>query len=113
VHRVTCVIDCGLAVNPDGVAAQMQSGIIYGLSAALLGKISLKGGRVQESNFDGYRVLRMPDAPRVDTVIVPSREKMGGAGEPGTPPIAPAVANALFVLTGKRLRSLPFDLGGG
>jgi isoquinoline 1-oxidoreductase subunit beta len=113
VHRVTCVIDCGLAVNPDGVAAQMQSGIIYGLSAALYGKINLKGGRVQESNFDGYRVMRMPDAPRIETVIVPSRDKMGGAGEPGTPPIAPAVANALFALTGRRLRTLPFDLGAG
>jgi isoquinoline 1-oxidoreductase beta subunit len=111
VHRVTCVIDCGLAVNPDGVAAQMQSGIIYGLSAALFGKINLKGGRVQETNFDGYRVLRMPDAPRVETVIIRSRDKMGGAGEPGTPPIAPAVANAVFALTGRRLRTLPFSLG--
>ncbi len=111
VHRVTCVIDCGLAVNPDGVTAQMQSGIIYGLSAALFGKINLKAGRVQETNFDGYRVLRMPDAPRVETVIIRSREKMGGAGEPGTPPIAPAVANAIFALTGQRLRTLPFALG--
>ena len=111
VHRVTCVIDCGLAVNPDGVTAQMQSGIIYGLSAALFGKINLKAGRVQETNFDGYRVLRMPDAPRVDTVIIRSREKMGGAGEPGTPPIAPAVANAIFALTGRRLRTLPLSLG--
>jgi isoquinoline 1-oxidoreductase beta subunit len=91
----------------------MQSGIIYGLSAALFGKISLKAGRVQESNFDGYRILRMPDAPRVETVIIRSREKMGGAGEPGTPPIAPAVANAIFALTGQRLRTLPFALGSG
>jgi len=110
VHKVTCVVDCGLAVNPDGVAAQIQSGVNYGLSAALFGKISLKGGRVQESNFDDYRVLRMPEAPRVETFIVPSDEKMGGAGEPGTPPIAPAVGNAVFALTGKRLRTLPFNL---
>ena len=110
VHKVTCVIDCGLAVNPDGVVAQMESGIMYGLSAALYGRISLKAGRVQESGFDEYRVLRMLEAPRVETVIVPSTDKMGGAGEPGTPPIAPAVANAVFALTGKRLRSLPFQL---
>ena len=111
VHRVTCVIDCGLAVNPDGVVAQMESGIIYGLSAALLGRVTLKQGRVQQSNFNGYRVLRMPESPRIETSIVPSDEKMGGAGEPGTPPIAPAVANAVFALTGKRLRALPFRLG--
>jgi isoquinoline 1-oxidoreductase beta subunit len=110
VHRVTCVIDCGLAVNPDGVAAQMESSIFYGLSAALFSRVTLKAGRVQESGFDDYRVLRLGEAPAVDTVIVPSQDKMGGAGEPGTPLIAPAVANALFALTGKRLRSLPFTL---
>ena len=113
VHRVTCAVDCGVAVNPEGVVAQMQSGIIYGLSAALYGQIRIKGGRVQESNFHDYRVLRMPEAPRIDVIIVPSsdpNQKMGGAGEPGTPPIAPAVANAVFALTGKRLRTLPFRL---
>ena len=110
VHRVTCAVDCGVAVNPEGVVAQMQSGIIYGLSAALYGQIRIKGGRVQESNFHDYRVLRMPEAPRIDVVIVPSTDKMGGAGEPGTPPIAPAVANAVFALTGKRLRTLPLRL---
>jgi isoquinoline 1-oxidoreductase beta subunit len=111
VHKVTCVIDCGLAVNPDGVVAQMQSGINYGLSAALFGRITLKDGRVQQSNFHDYAVLRMVDAPQIETWIVPSSEKMGGAGEPGTPPIAPAVANAVFALTGQRLRTLPFQLG--
>jgi isoquinoline 1-oxidoreductase subunit beta len=110
VHRVTCVIDCGLAVNPDGVVAQMQSGILFGLSAALFERVTLKGGRVQQSNFHDYRVMRIHDAPRIETTIVASNDKIGGAGEPGTPPIAPAVANAVFALTGKRLRTLPFAL---
>lgn len=110
VHRVTCVVDCGLAVNPGGVIAQMESGIMYGLSAALFERVPLKDGRVQTSNFHDYRVLRMCEAPRIETVIVASDDKMGGAGEPGTPPIAPAVANAVFALTGKRLRTLPFRL---
>jgi isoquinoline 1-oxidoreductase beta subunit len=110
VRRVVCAIDCGLAVNPDGVVAQMQSGIAYGLSAALHGAITLKEGRVQEMNFDDYRVLRLPEMPAVETLIVPSDAAMGGAGEPGTPPIAPAVGNAVFALTGKRLRSLPFRM---
>jgi isoquinoline 1-oxidoreductase beta subunit len=111
VHRVTCAIDCGLAVNPAGVVAQMESGILYGLSAALLERVTLKEGRVQQSNFHDYPVLRIADAPRIDTSIVPSDDPIGGAGEPGTPPIAPAVANAVFALTGKRLRTLPFKLG--
>jgi isoquinoline 1-oxidoreductase beta subunit len=110
VHRVVCAIDCGLAVNPDGVVAQMQSGILYGLAPTLYSALSLKEGRVQEGNFDDYRVARITDAPKIEVVIVPSDEKMGGAGEPGTPPIAPAVANAVFALTGKRLRSLPLKL---
>lgn len=110
VHRVICAIDCGPAVNPDGVEAQMQSGIVYGLSAALHGEITLKDGRVEQSNFHDYPVLRMSEMPRIEVVIVPSTDKMGGAGEPGTPPIAPAVANALFALTGKRLRRLPLRL---
>jgi isoquinoline 1-oxidoreductase beta subunit len=99
-----------VAVNPAGVIAQMQSGILYGLSAALHGEIRIKDGRVQESGFDDYRVVRMRDAPAIDVVICPSTDKMGGAGEPGTPPIAAAVANAVFALTGKRLRSLPLRL---
>jgi len=110
VHRVVCAIDCGLAVNPDGVVAQMQGGILYGLGPTLYSALSFKDGRVQEGNFDDYKVARITDAPKIEVVIVPSDEKMGGAGEPGTPPIAPAVANAVFSLTGKRLRSLPLKL---
>jgi isoquinoline 1-oxidoreductase beta subunit len=110
VHRVVCAIDCGICVNPAGVTAQMESGIVYGLSAALRGRISLENGRVVESNFNDYEVLRLDEMPVVEVHIVPSTEKSGGAGEPGTPPIAPAVANAVFAATGKRLRSLPFRL---
>ncbi len=110
VHRVACAVDCGPVVNPDGVEAQMQSGIVYGLSAALYGEITFSDGRVEQSNFHDYPVLRMLEMPRVEVHIVRSNEKMGGVGEPGTPPIAPAVANALFALTGKRLRRLPLRL---
>ncbi|HEX7843785.1 MAG TPA: molybdopterin cofactor-binding domain-containing protein, partial [Kofleriaceae bacterium] len=110
VHRVVCAVDCGLAVNPAGITAQMESAIVYGLSAALYGAIHIDRGRVRESNFHDYPVLRMHEAPRIDVVIVPSRAAMGGGGEPGTPPIAPAVANAVFAATGQRLRALPFAL---
>lgn len=109
VHRVTCAVDCGTVVNPDTLVAQMESGIVYGLSAALWGQINFDRGRVVQSNFPDYEVVRMADMPAVDTVIVPSNEPPGGAGEPGTPPIAPAVANALFRLTGKRVRDLPLS----
>ena len=88
----------------------MESAIVYGLGAALHGEITMKEGQVVESNFHDYRVLRMHEMPQVEVHIVPSREKSGGAGEPGTPPIAPAVANAVFALTGKRLRELPFRM---
>ncbi|HEU4732467.1 MAG TPA: molybdopterin cofactor-binding domain-containing protein, partial [Kofleriaceae bacterium] len=111
VHSVVCAVDCGVVVNPAGLTAQMESGIIYGLSAALHGAIHIKQGRVTESNFHDYPVVRMYEAPRIDVLIVPSGAPIGGAGEPGTPPIAPAVANAVFALTGKRLRTLPFRLG--
>lgn len=110
VHRVTCAIDCGICINPQGVSAQMESGIGYGLSAALYGRITLKDGRVEQSNFHDYPVLRMDEMPRIDVHIVQSTEKPGGAGEVGTPPIAPAVANALFALNGRRLRRLPIDV---
>lgn len=110
VHRVVCAIDCGLAVNPEGVRAQMESGIAFGLGAALHSALTFKDGRVQESNYHDYRVLRLDEMPKVEVHIVPSTEKMGGAGEPGTPPIAPAVANAVFALTGQRLRELPLRL---
>jgi isoquinoline 1-oxidoreductase beta subunit len=110
VHRVVCAIDCGIAVNPLSIAAQMESAIAFGLSAALHGAITLQEGRVVEGNFNGYRLLRLNEMPKVDVEIVESREKPGGGGEPATPPIAPAVANAVFALTGKRLRALPFRL---
>lgn len=110
VHRVVCAIDCGLAVNPEGVRAQMESGIAFGLGAALHSALSFKDGRVQESNYHDYQVLRLHEMPQVEVHIVPSTERMGGAGEPGTAPIAPAVANAVFALTGQRLRELPLRL---
>jgi isoquinoline 1-oxidoreductase beta subunit len=110
VHRVVCAVDCGPVINPDGVEAQMQSGIVFGLSAALYGEITFRDGRVEQSNFHDYPVLRLHEMPRVEVHVVKSNEKMGGVGEPGTPPIAPAVANALFTLTGKRLRRLPLRL---
>lgn len=110
VHRVVCAIDCGIAVNPNIIAQQMESSVLFGLSAALSGEITIKDGRIEQANFDGYPVLRMAQAPVVETVIIASAEPPEGVGEPGTPPIAPAVANALFVLTGQRLRSLPLRL---
>lgn len=110
VHRVVCAIDCGLAVNPNIIAQQMESAVVFGLSAALGGEITFKDGKVEQSNFHDYPVLRMDQAPQVDTIIIPSLEPPEGVGEPGTPPIAPAVANALFKLTGQRLRSLPLRL---
>ena len=110
VHRVVCAIDCGVAVNPEAVAAQMESGIAFGLAAALYSALHFKEGRVRESNFHDYRVLRLNEMPKVETHIVPSTLKMGGVGEVGVPPIAPAVANAVFALTGQRLRELPLTL---
>jgi len=107
VHRVVVAIDCGLAVNPDGVKAQMESSVAYALGAALSSEISFKDGQVVQSNFHDYQVLRMKDMPKVDVHIVASSEKMGGVGEPGVPPLAPAVANAIFAATGKRIRRLP------
>jgi isoquinoline 1-oxidoreductase beta subunit len=110
VHKVTAAVDCGIAVNPLTVEAQIQSALVFGLSAALYGRITLKDGRVEQSNFGDYPVLRVNEMPECSVHIVPSRQAPSGIGEPGTPPIAPAVANAVFALTGKRLRKLPFDL---
>jgi isoquinoline 1-oxidoreductase subunit beta len=110
VHAVTCAIDCGTAVNPLAVEAQMQGSIVYGLTAALHGKLTLKGGAVQESNFHDYPMLRMHEMPKVSVHIVSSGAKMGGVGEPAVPPIAPAVANAVYALTKQRLRTLPLRL---
>jgi len=110
VHRVVCAIDCGTAVNPAGVVAQLESAVVFGLSAALYGEITFREGRVQQSNFHDYRPLRLFEMPVVEVHIVPSTEKPSGVGEPGVPPIAPAVANALFAATGQRLRRLPVRL---
>jgi isoquinoline 1-oxidoreductase beta subunit len=110
VHRVVCAVDCGIVVNPNILAQQVEGAVVFGLSAALAGEITLKDGRVQQSNFGDYPVLRMNEAPLVETVIVPSSEPPEGMGEPATPPVAPAVANAVFKLTGQRLRSLPLRL---
>jgi isoquinoline 1-oxidoreductase beta subunit len=111
VDRVVCAVDCGIAVTPDVIKAQMQSAIGYGLSAALHGKITLTDGRVDQTNFHQYQVLRINEMPRlIEVYIVPSTNAPSGVGEPGTPPIAPAVANAVRAANGVRLRSLPFDL---
>jgi isoquinoline 1-oxidoreductase beta subunit len=109
VHRVWCAVDCGLVVNPDGAKAQVEGAIVYGLSAALYGKVDIKEGAPQASNFHDYPVMRMDEMPAVEVFFAEGGEKPTGLGEPGVPPIAPAVANALFQLTGKRLRSLPFS----
>jgi isoquinoline 1-oxidoreductase beta subunit len=107
VHQVVCALDCGPVVNPDTVEAQVEGAIAYGLSAALYGEITLAGGRVQQSSFDDYNVLRFDEMPDVDVHIVPSTDAIGGIGEPGLPPLAPAVCNAVFAATGRRVRRLP------
>jgi isoquinoline 1-oxidoreductase beta subunit len=107
VHRVVCAVDCGRVINPLTVRAQMEGGVGFGLSAALYGQITLKQGRVQQSNFHDYPVLRMDAMPAVEVHIVPSTEPPSGIGEPGTPLMAAALGNALFALTGRRIRSLP------
>ncbi len=108
VRRVVCAVDCGIAVAPNQIAAQMEGAVCFGLSAALYGAVTLDNGVVQQANFDTYQVLRMDEAPLVETYIVPSTDKPSGIGEPGVPPIAPAVANAMLALTGNPVRSLPF-----
>lgn len=112
VHRVVCAVDCGIAVNPQSIAAQMESCITFGLSFALHSKLTLRGGQVVQSNFHDYKVLRLNEMPLVEVHIVPSSDKPGGIGETGVPPTAPAVANAVFALTGQRLRELPLQLSG-
>ncbi|EWS57815.1 Isoquinoline 1-oxidoreductase subunit beta [Methylibium sp. T29-B] len=107
VHRVVCAIDCGTVVNPGIVRQQMEGGIVFGLSAALHGGIDIVAGVVQQKNFPGQPLLTLAESPRIETHLVASEHPPGGVGEPGTPPIAPAVANALFVLTGVRRRGLP------
>jgi len=110
VHKVVCAIDCGMIVNPDTITAQMESGIVFGLTAALKGEIRIAGGSAVEGNFDAYPLLTMAEMPEVEVHIVPSTEPPGGVGEPGTPPIAPAVANAVLAATGHPVRRLPIRI---
>jgi len=107
VHRIVCAVDCGTVVNPDTVKAQIEGGIVFGIGGALYGEVTLENGRVQQSNFHDVRVLRINETPAIEVHLVRNGEAPGGIGEPGTPPIAPAVANAIFAATGKRIRKLP------
>jgi isoquinoline 1-oxidoreductase subunit beta len=109
VRRVVCAVDCGTVVNPDIVQAQIQSEIVFGATAALYGEITLKNGRVEQTNFDTYQILRMNEAPAIEIHIVKSAEPPGGMGEIGTSAIVPAIANAIYAATGKRLRKMPVD----
>jgi CO/xanthine dehydrogenase Mo-binding subunit len=109
VHRVVAALDCGLAVNPDLVRAQVESSIVFGLSAALKQEITLQGGRVMEKNFHRFPLLRMHEMPRVEVHLVPSDDPPSGAGEPALPPVAPAVTGAIFAATGRRIRTLPIE----
>jgi isoquinoline 1-oxidoreductase beta subunit len=110
VNRVVCVLDCGFPLNPNLIRQQVDSGLIYGLSAALSGEITIENGQAQQNNFDGYAPLRMDQCPEIVTDIIQSAEAPEGVGEVATPVIASAVANAVFALTGQRLRSLPLKL---
>ena len=107
VNKVTCAIDCGVPVNPDGIKAQIESNIVYGLSAALYSEITFKDGMVEQNNFYDYKVMRMNEMPLVDTIVVPSSEKPGGIGEAAVSQAMPALTNAIFAATGKRIRTLP------
>ena len=109
VRRVVCAVDCGTAVNPDIIKAQIQGAVMFGVTAALYGEITIKDGRVEQTNFDTYQILRIDEAPDVEVHIVESSEWPGGMGEAGTSAIVPAVTNAVFAATGKRLRKLPID----
>ena len=107
IDKIVAAVDCGLVVNPDGVKAQMESSIVYGLTSTLKGLITIEKGAVAQSNFHEFELLRIDEMPKVEVYIVKSAEPPGGAGEPGLPPVAPAVTNAIFAATGKRIRSLP------
>src|SRR5450432_363224 len=107
VHRVVCAVDCGLVINPDTVKAQIEGGVIFGLTAALKTEITLKDGRVEQNNFHDYQMLRMFESPEIEVYMVPSTEAPTGVGEPGVPCVAPALVNAIFAATGKRVRRLP------
>jgi isoquinoline 1-oxidoreductase beta subunit len=109
VHRITAAVDCGTAVNPLTIEAQLQGAAMYGLSALLYGEITLKDGKVEQQNFHQYRVLRINEAPVVDVHIIAKGDKMGGIGEPGVPPLFPSVLNAIYAVTGQRIRTLPLS----
>ncbi|VTZ24950.1 hypothetical protein MPC1_1890004 [Methylocella tundrae] len=109
VERIVAAFDCGRQVNPDTLKAQIEGGSIFGVTAALYGEITLRDGRVEQGNFDTYQLLRINVAPKIEVYLVDSQEAPGGAGEPGTAGIAPAIVNAIFAATGKRLRKLPID----
>jgi isoquinoline 1-oxidoreductase beta subunit len=109
VHRLVCAVDCGLIVNPDTIAAQVEGGCLFGLTAALYGSITLKDGRVEQSNFHDYQPMRMNEVPVIETHIVNSTEAPGGFGEAPCANVTPAVTNAIFAVTGKRIRTLPID----
>jgi isoquinoline 1-oxidoreductase beta subunit len=111
-HRITCVVDCGIALNPDAVTAQMEGGIIFGLSGALFGEITVKDGAVLQKNFDSYPLLTLAQTPHITVEIVTSDAPVGGVGEEAVPPVAAALANALFAATGERVRSLPLQRHG-
>jgi isoquinoline 1-oxidoreductase beta subunit len=111
VHRVVCVLDCGQTINPDTIHAQLEGGVVFGLSAALHGEITIANGRVQQSNFNDYRVQRLSESPEIETHLIASGETPGGVGETGTSCIAAAVCNAVYAATGKRIRSLPISRG--
>ncbi|HYG32382.1 MAG TPA: molybdopterin cofactor-binding domain-containing protein, partial [Methylophilaceae bacterium] len=107
VKRVVCVVDCGMVVNPDHVIAQMEGGINFGISGAMWGEITINDGKVEQSNYDNYRVMRMNESPVIEVHLVTNAEAPGGIGEPGTAAIAPALTNAIFAASGKRIRKLP------
>ena len=109
VKRIVCAVDCGMVVNPDTIEAQIQGGTFFGLTAVLYGAITLKDGRVEQSNFDNYMPMRIDEAPVVETYIVESAEAPGGLGEAPTAAVGAAVTNAIFAATGKRIRTLPID----
>jgi isoquinoline 1-oxidoreductase subunit beta len=109
VHRVVQAIDCGVAVHPDNIKAQLEGGMAFGLTAVLRGKITLQNGAVMQTNFNDYPALALPEMPRVESYIIPSTAAPGGVGEPGTGPIAPALANAIYAASGIRLRTLPLS----
>jgi len=110
VRKVTCVVDCGIAINPDIIRQQIEGSVIFGLTAATKSKITVKEGRVEQSNYHNYPILRLNETPEIEVFIIKSDEKPGGIGEPGVPPLAPALANAMMMATGKPVRELPIKL---